>query len=62
MGIRLVRTEAEIDDAYNSAKSEALANFANGTIYIEKFIENPHHIEFQIMGDKFGKSASLVRP
>ena len=59
MGIRLVRTEAEIDDAYNSAKSEALANFANGTIYIEKFIENPHHIEFQIMGDKFGKVLHL---
>ena len=54
MGIRLVRTEDEIADAYNSAKSEALANFANDAIYVEKFIEHPHHIEFQVMGDKFG--------
>ncbi|MBO4331698.1 MAG: acetyl-CoA carboxylase biotin carboxylase subunit [Paludibacteraceae bacterium] len=54
MGIRLARTMEEVVDAYTAAKSEAKANFASDLVYIEKFIENPHHIEFQIMGDKFG--------
>ena len=41
------------------AKSEALSSFGNDTVYIEKYIESPHHIEFQILGDKFGNIIHL---
>ncbi len=59
MGIRLAETVDQIADAYNAAKSEAIANFSSDLVYIEKFITNPHHIEFQVMGDKFGNVIHL---
>ncbi len=58
-GMRLIRKEEEIEDAYNTAKSEALSSFGNDIVYIEKYIESPHHIEFQILGDNHGNIIHL---
>ena len=58
-GMRLIRKEEEIEDAYNTAKSEALSSFGNDIVYIEKYIESPHHIEFQILGDNYGNIIHL---
>lgn len=58
-GIRIVNSELELINSYNSAKSEAENAFGDGTIYIEKYIINPHHIEFQIVGDDFGNIVHL---
>jgi len=58
-GMRLIRHKNEIEDAYNTARSEALASFGNDIVYIEKFVKNPHHIEFQILGDNFGNVIHL---
>ncbi|MBR2624525.1 MAG: acetyl-CoA carboxylase biotin carboxylase subunit [Paludibacteraceae bacterium] len=58
-GMRVIRKEDEIEEAFTTAKSEAISSFNNGTLYIEKYIENPHHIEFQILGDKFGNVIHL---
>lgn len=58
-GIRIVRSEDEIEKAYEMAKSEAKANFGDDDVYIEKFIEEPRHIEIQIMGDHFGNVVYL---
>ncbi len=58
-GMRIVRKPEEFEENWDSAKKEARASFANDGLYIEKFIENPRHIEFQIVGDKFGNVAHL---
>jgi acetyl-CoA carboxylase biotin carboxylase subunit len=58
-GMRLVWKEEEIQDAWDSAKTEAKAAFGDDGMYMEKFIENPRHIEIQIIGDKTGKAAHL---
>ena len=58
-GMRLVWKEEELEDAWNSARQEAKAAFGNDGMYMEKFIENPRHIEIQIIGDKTGKAAHL---
>ena len=58
-GIRLVRKFEELENAYNTAKSEAKNNFNDDSVYMEKFIENPIHIEFQILGDSFGNVVHL---
>lgn len=58
-GIRLVRKFEELENAYNTAKSEAKNNFNDDSVYMEKFIENPRHIEFQILGDSFGNVIHL---
>lgn len=58
-GIRLVRSESDLADAFESARSEAMSSFADDTVYVEKFIENPHHIEFQILGDQYGNILHL---
>ena len=58
-GIRIVRNENELENAFFTAKSEARNNFGDDSVYIEKFIENPRHIEFQILGDKFGNIIHL---
>ena len=58
-GIRLVRRFEELENAYNTAKSEAKNNFNDDSVYMEKFIENPRHIEFQILGDIFGNVIHL---
>jgi len=53
-GMRIVQDESEFENAFQTASSEAVASFGNGEVYIEKYLENPRHIEFQIMGDQFG--------
>ena len=53
-GMRLVTEEKEISRAIEMAKSEAASAFGNDAVYIEKYIESPHHIEFQILADKHG--------
>ncbi|RMD48151.1 MAG: acetyl-CoA carboxylase biotin carboxylase subunit [Ignavibacteria bacterium] len=53
-GMRIVREESELESAFVTASNEALAAFNNGDMYIEKFIENPRHVEIQVMGDQFG--------
>jgi acetyl-CoA carboxylase biotin carboxylase subunit len=53
-GMRIVREASHLEQALNIAKSEALAAFGDESMYIEKLVENPRHVEFQIMGDKFG--------
>lgn len=53
-GMRIVRSKDEIEKTFQMAKAEADAAFANGDLYIEKYIEDPHHIEIQIFGDKYG--------
>ncbi len=58
-GMRLVRHEKDLVNAYDMAKSEARSAFGNDAVYIEKYIESPHHIEFQIMGDKHGNYVHL---
>ena len=58
-GMRLIRSESEIGEAYAAAKSEALSSFGDETVYIEKYIEEPHHIEFQILGDAHGNIVHL---
>jgi acetyl-CoA carboxylase biotin carboxylase subunit len=58
-GMRVVWEEAEMERAYNTAKAEAGASFKNDGIYMEKFVEEPRHIEFQIAGDQFGNVSHL---
>ena len=58
-GMRLVWKEEDLEDAWNSARKEAKAAFGDDGMYMEKFIENPRHIEIQIIGDKRGKAAHL---
>jgi acetyl-CoA carboxylase, biotin carboxylase subunit len=53
-GMRLVRHEKDILNFVRAAKSEALTAFGNDSVYIEKYIESPHHIEFQILADQHG--------
>ena len=54
-GMRIVRAEAEFTEALAGAKSEALKAFADDKVLLEKFIENPRHIEVQVVGDTSGK-------
>ena len=58
-GMRIVWKEDEIQQAFDSAVQEATASFANPGVYLEKFIEEPRHIEIQVMGDQHGNAAHL---
>jgi acetyl-CoA carboxylase biotin carboxylase subunit len=58
-GMRVVRTDAELPGLYQAATSEAASAFGNGELYMEKFIERPRHIEFQILADSHGHVISL---
>ena len=58
-GMRAVWSENEMEDLYNSAVQEASAAFGNGAMYMEKLIEEPRHIEIQIVGDQYGKACHL---
>lgn len=58
-GMRVIREEGEFAEQWSKARQEAKAFFGNDGIYIEKFIEEPRHIEFQIIGDQKGKVAHL---
>ena len=57
--MRVVWAESEIEHAYNTAKIEAAASFKNDGIYMEKFVEEPRHIEIQVAGDQFGTVCHL---
>lgn len=58
-GMRFVHNADELPLAYRAAYSEAITCFGNGEMYIEKFIENPRHIEVQILGDMYGNVVAL---
>jgi acetyl-CoA carboxylase, biotin carboxylase subunit len=58
-GMRIVWEEADLEKAYDTAKAEALASFKNDGIYMEKFVEEPRHIEIQVAGDQFGNVCHL---
>jgi acetyl-CoA carboxylase biotin carboxylase subunit len=53
-GMRVVWSESELEKAYDNAKAEAAASFKNDGIYMEKFVEEPRHIEIQVAGDQYG--------
>src|ERR1700748_2095445 len=58
-GMRVVWEESEMERAYDQAKAEAGASFKNDGIYMEKFVEEPRHIEIQVAGDQFGTVCHL---
>lgn len=58
-GMRLIHDAEGVEEAYTTAKSESLSSFGDDTVYLEKFVEEPHHIEFQILGDKHGNVIHL---
>jgi acetyl-CoA carboxylase biotin carboxylase subunit len=58
-GMRIVWKDEEFEGAWDSARQEAGAAFGNDGIYLEKFIEDPRHIEIQVIGDQFGKVCHL---
>ncbi len=53
-GLKVARTAGEIESAFSTAQREALAYFGNGTIYAERYLDNPKHVELQILADKHG--------
>jgi acetyl-CoA carboxylase, biotin carboxylase subunit len=58
-GMRVIRSGEDLPRLFQAAHSEAAAAFGNGDLYMEKFIECPRHIEFQILGDSYGKVVSI---
>jgi propionyl-CoA carboxylase alpha chain len=58
-GMRLAHRPEELPALFNSAASEALSAFGDGRVYIEKYVENPRHIEFQILADRHGNVVHL---
>src|SRR5262249_23306496 len=58
-GMRIVRTEEELPGLFKAAQSEAAGAFGNGDLYMEKYVEHPRHIEFQILADEHGNVVSL---
>ena len=58
-GMRIVRERGEFEKQFRMAKAEAEAAFSNGDLYLEKYIENPRHVELQILGDQHGNVVHL---
>jgi acetyl-CoA carboxylase, biotin carboxylase subunit len=58
-GMRIIRSESELATLYAAAQAEAAAAFGNGDLYMEKYVEHPRHIEFQILADEHGNVVSL---
>src|SRR6202163_1813558 len=58
-GMRIVRSEEELPALFHAAQSEAAAAFGNGDLYMEKYVEHPRHIEFQVLADQHGNVVSL---
>jgi acetyl-CoA carboxylase biotin carboxylase subunit len=58
-GMRIIHNDEEFEAAWNSARKEAAASFGNDAMYLEKFVEEPRHIEIQIAGDQYGKVCHL---
>ncbi|BAN69830.1 acetyl-CoA carboxylase biotin carboxylase subunit [endosymbiont of unidentified scaly snail isolate Monju] len=59
-GMRVVHSEAALLNAVSLTKSEAAAAFGNDTVYMEKFLENPRHVEFQVLADEHGNAIHLA--
>lgn len=57
--MRVVHTEAALINAVNMTKAEAQSAFGNPVVYMEKYLENPRHIEIQVLADKFGNAVFL---
>jgi len=58
-GMRIVRNEEELPGLFRAAQSEAAGAFGNGDLYMEKYVEHPRHIEFQVLADEHGNVVSL---
>ncbi len=58
-GMKVAKTEAELEEAVSTARSEALAAFGNDAVYMEKYLSKPRHIEIQIVGDGAGNAIHL---
>jgi pyruvate carboxylase len=58
-GMRVVREQASLQDAFERATSEAKAAFGNGTVFVERFLDKPKHIEVQLLGDNYGNVVHL---
>lgn len=58
-GMRIVRRDEDLDDSFNLCRAEAQNSFANPDVYVEKFVENPRHIEVQILADSYGNVIHL---
>ena len=58
-GMKVASNEKELESAYTSARNEAKAAFGDDRVYIERYLQNPRHIEIQIIGDKFGNTVHL---
>ena len=58
-GMRIVRNEGELEPSWNAARHEAGLAFGNSEVYIERFIDRPRHIEFQVLGDRHGRVVHL---
>jgi acetyl-CoA carboxylase, biotin carboxylase subunit len=58
-GMRVIKNESEFEKAWNDARVEAGAAFGNAGVYLEKYVEEPRHVEIQIVGDKYGKVCHL---
>ncbi|MCE6990544.1 acetyl-CoA carboxylase biotin carboxylase subunit [Dyadobacter sp. CY323] len=58
-GMRIINKPDEFEKAWNDARTESAAAFGNDGLYLEKFVEEPRHIEIQIIGDQFGKVCHL---
>ncbi|MBO3269350.1 MULTISPECIES: acetyl-CoA carboxylase biotin carboxylase subunit [Hymenobacter] len=58
-GMRIINSEEEFEKAWNDARTEAKAAFGNDGVYLEKFVEEPRHIEIQVIGDQYGHTSHL---
>ena len=58
-GMRVVRERSDLAESFQRASSEALQAFGNGTVFLERYIENPRHIEVQILADNYGNVIHL---
>jgi acetyl-CoA carboxylase biotin carboxylase subunit len=58
-GMRIARNDPSLVNGFHAARAEAEAAFGDSTVYIEKYVENPRHVEIQILGDKFGNLVYL---
>jgi acetyl-CoA carboxylase biotin carboxylase subunit len=58
-GMRVVRSQGELEAAITAAGREAASSFGSGHVYVERYIENPRHIEFQVLGDRHGRLVHL---
>src|SRR5881409_1931071 len=58
-GMRLVRGETDVEEAFQAARREALKAFGDGSIYVEKYLERPRHIEIQVLADRHGRVIAL---